>query len=119
HLVPNNYLYIKGNVSYYSNPDGSKKHRISYTDFSDLRDVLEKQSTSIEITLNLNDICDELTQELAGIFTTHNGTKKLNFVILDQAERIKLDLPSRSQKVNICNDLLANLDNLEVEYQLK
>src|SRR5690606_5056483 len=27
HLVPNNYLQIKGNVSYYTNADGSKKPR--------------------------------------------------------------------------------------------
>src|SRR5690606_11570395 len=42
HLIPNNYLQIKGSVSYYTNADGSKKHRISYSDFTDLRDVLEK-----------------------------------------------------------------------------
>ncbi|MFD1628395.1 DNA polymerase III subunit alpha [Pseudopedobacter beijingensis] len=118
HLVPNNYLQIKGSVSYYTNADGSKKPRISFSDFTDLRDVLEKQSNSLDIRLNIDHLSAELTKELESIFNTYSGTKKLNFTILDMRERILLNMKSRSQKVNICNELLAKLDNLELEYKL-
>ncbi len=118
HLEPNNYLQIKGNVSYYSNPDGSKKPRISYGDFVDLRDVLDKQSVSLDIKLELDKISEELTKNLQEIFNNNAGSKKLNFTIIDTREKIWLDMPSRTQKINISNELLAKLNELEVTYQL-
>nr|MBC7613249.1 DNA polymerase III subunit alpha [Pseudopedobacter sp.] len=69
HLVPNNYLYIKGNVGYYSNPDGSKRSRTSFGDFSDLRDVLEKQSNKIDICLDIEHINTELINDLDAMFS--------------------------------------------------
>lgn len=118
HLVPNNYLQIKGNVSYYTNADGSKKPRISFSDFTDLRDVLEKQSVSLDIRLNIEHISAQLTKDLESIFSDYTGTKKLNFTILDMRERVLLNMKSRSQKINICNELLSKLDNLELDYKL-
>lgn len=118
HLELNNYLQIKGNVSYYTNADGTKRHRISYSEFTDLRDVLEKQSTGLDIRLDLEEISEDLTQSLENVFSDFSGTKRLNFIILDRREKIMLNMPSRSQKINICNELLTKLDTLEVDYIL-
>ncbi len=118
HLLPNNYLYIKGNVGYYSNPDGSKRHRTTYTDFSDLRDVLEKQSNKIDICLDIDHINSELINDLDAIFSNYTGSKKLNFVIVDRKEKIRIDLPSKSRQVNISKELLCSLDEMELDYVL-
>ncbi|TKB98825.1 DNA polymerase III subunit alpha [Pedobacter cryophilus] len=118
HLVPNNYLYVKGNVGYFSNPDGSKRHRTSYGDFSDLRDVLEKQSTKIDISLDINHINDTLISDLDAIFSNHVGSKKLNFIILDKKDKLKIDLQSKGRQVNISKELLAQLDEIELDYVL-
>jgi DNA polymerase-3 subunit alpha len=118
HLIPNNYLYIKGNVGYYSNPDGTKRSKLSYGDFTDLRDVLEKQSTKIDINLRLDDISDELIKQLEDIFSQANGNKKLNFNILDREDKINLVMPSKNKQVNISKELLAQLDELNLDYVL-
>lgn len=118
HLVPNNYLYIKGNVSYFSNPDGSKRSRINFQEFSDLRDVLEKQSSKIDICLELEHINGTLISDLDEIFNNHMGSKKLGFVVLDRKEKIKIDLPSKSRQINISKELLCSLDEMELDYVL-
>lgn len=118
HLIVNNFLYIKGLVTYYTNKEGTKKHQIKYSDFSDLRDVLEKHSNKIDINLDINDISDELIQNLDGILANHIGSKKLNFVILDHQDRIKIDLPSKSKQINISKELLSSLDELHLDYVL-
>ena len=118
HLTLNNFLYIKGNVSYFTNQDGSKRSRISFTDFSDLRDVLEKQSNKIDICLDINHINDTLIKDLDEIFANHTGAKKLNFIVVDRKEKIRIDLPSKSRQINISKELLASLDEMELDYVL-
>ncbi len=118
HLEPNNYLYIKGNVGYFSNPDGTKRSRVSFTDFSDLRDVLEKQSNKIDIRLELDHINADLISDLDEIFNNHVGSKKLNFVVVDRKEKLKIDLPSKGRQINISKELLCSLDEMELDYVL-
>ncbi|MEO5911487.1 MAG: DNA polymerase III subunit alpha [Pelobium sp.] len=118
HLVPNNYLYIKGNVGYYSNPDGTKRHRTSFVDFSDLRDVLEKQSNKIDICLDINHINSELINDLDAIFSNYIGSKKLNFIVVDRKEKLRIELLSKGRQVNISKELLCSLDEMELDYVL-
>ncbi|KHJ38488.1 DNA polymerase III subunit alpha [Pedobacter glucosidilyticus] len=118
HLIVNNYLYIKGNVGYFSNPDGSKRAKISYTDFTDLRDVLEKQSTKIDISVDISEISDDFIHNLNQVISNHSGSKKLSFVILDKKDRLKVDMQSKTKQINICKELLSQLDELEVDYVL-
>ena len=118
HLTLNNFLYIKGNVSYFTNQDGSKRSRTSFTDFSDLRDVLEKQSNKIDIFLDISHINETLIKDLDQIFTNHEGGKKLNFIVVDRYEKIRIDLPSKSRLINISKELLLSLDEMELDYVL-
>jgi len=48
----------------------------------------------------------------------HKGDHHLNFVVYDSEEQIKLNLPSRKQKVKISQELLEELDNEKVFYKL-
>jgi DNA polymerase III subunit alpha len=119
HLVLNNYLYVKGNVSYFANPDGTKRPKTSYGDFTDLRDVLEKQSTKIEINLNLAHISDDFIAQLEEIITNEVGNKKLNFIIRDLEDSVLLVMQSKNKQVNISKELLRKLDALNLDYQLE
>lgn len=118
HLVPNNYLYIKGNVSFFTTPDGSKRSRFSFTDFMDLRDVLEKQSKGILVRMDINKLTEDLLRDMNHIFNTHTGTKILQFRIEDNKDRIAVNMPSKTCKINICNELLTALDQQEITYML-
>ncbi|MBU2047177.1 MAG: DNA polymerase III subunit alpha, partial [Bacteroidetes bacterium] len=118
HLVPNNYLYIKGNVGYYTNQDGSKRTKISFGDFSDLRDVLEKQSNKIDICLDIEHINSELINDLDAMFSNYVGSKKLNFIVVDRKDKLRIDLLSKARQVNISKELLVSLDEMELDYVL-
>ena len=48
----------------------------------------------------------------------HKGNHALNFVIYDNSESIKLQMPSRKQKVNISQELLDELESNQVFYKL-
>ena len=118
HLVLNNYIYLKGSVSYYTLPDGGKRTRLTYGDFSDLRDVLEKQANKIDILLDINHINEDLIQDLDDMFANYVGSKKLNFIVEDRKEKIRINLPSKSRQINISKELLNSLDELELDYVL-
>jgi DNA polymerase-3 subunit alpha len=118
HLTLNNFLYIRGNISYYTLQDGTRRTRFTFADFSDLRDVLDKQSNKIDICLDINHINDALIKDLDQIFTNHEGGKKLNFIVVDRKEKIRIDLPSKSRQINISKELLLSLDEMELDYVL-
>ena len=48
----------------------------------------------------------------------HEGNQMLNFVVYDNKEQIKLQMPSRKQKVKISQELLDELENQQVFYKL-
>jgi len=48
----------------------------------------------------------------------HPGNHMLSFVIYDNKEKIKLQMPSRKQKVKISQELLNELADIDVPYKL-
>ncbi|WP_028296640.1 DNA polymerase III subunit alpha [Olivibacter sitiensis] len=118
HLVPNNYLYVKGSVSFFSSPDGSKRSRVSFSDFLDLRDVLEKQSKGILVTMDIHHLTEQLLTDMNHIFSSYVGNKELQFRVIDPKDRISVHMPSKKCKINICNELLTALDEQEINYML-
>jgi DNA polymerase-3 subunit alpha len=48
----------------------------------------------------------------------HPGNHVLNFVVYDAKERIKLNMPSRKQKVKVSQELLSELEEQHIHYKL-
>ena len=48
----------------------------------------------------------------------HPGNQILNFVVYDNKEQIKLQMPSRRQKVKVSQELLNELENENVMFKL-
>ena len=48
----------------------------------------------------------------------HPGNQTLNFVVYDNKEQIKINMPSRKQKVKVSQELLNELENQSVFYKL-
>ena len=55
---------------------------------------------------------------LKDLLRTHQGEKALNFVIYDNEDKIKLNMPSRKQKVKISQELLDELKTNDVIFKL-
>ncbi len=118
HLLVNNYLYIRGNVSYYTLKDGTKRHRINYNDFMDLRDVLDKQTKGIVLNLDVSQLTEHTIHALKDVVEHHAGEKSLRIVMLDRADQIKVDMCSKAYKIGISRELLLELDRYEFSYML-
>jgi DNA polymerase-3 subunit alpha len=83
---------------------------------SELRDKLTKRIT-IQVDLqSLNDSFMNKMEEILGENKekTERQNCKLNFEILDRTEQLKLELPSKSLKINPNNEFLEQLKKLDI-----
>ncbi len=119
-LVPNSFLYVKTMVKPgWTNKDGVKGDpRVSFTDFMLLQETMEKMCKKITIQLPLKEVKEELIKDLQHLFALNSGSHSLRFVIYDIDEKIELETPSRTTKVNITNSFLTALDKQHINYKL-
>ncbi|WP_075344248.1 DNA polymerase III subunit alpha [Tenacibaculum agarivorans] len=119
-LVPNSFLYIRTIVKPgWTNKEGVKGDpRVGFNEFLLLHDIMEKMCKKITIKLALKDIKENMIKDLQHLFVTNSGSHSLRFVVYDVEEKIEIDVPSRTTKVNITNEFLATLDNQHINYKL-
>ncbi|MDY0780781.1 DNA polymerase III subunit alpha [Tenacibaculum sp. IB213877] len=119
-LVPNSFLYVKTTIKPgWTNKDGVKgEPRVQFTEFLLLHDIMEKMCKKITVKLPLEDVKENTIKELQHIFATNGGSHTLKFVIYDVEEKIELEVPSRTTKVNITNGFLKALDDQFINYKL-
>ncbi|RMA66377.1 DNA polymerase III subunit alpha [Ulvibacter antarcticus] len=120
-LVPNSFIHARVFVKEgWTNRDTGKKGepRLQYNSMQLLHDVMDTQARKLTIQMPLEELKDEKIDMLKDLFTTHKGDKHLHFVIYQLEDKLKLNMPSRKQKVMISNELLEILDKEEISYRL-
>ena len=60
----------------------------------------------------------ELWEVLRKLEINNEGSNSLSFVVYDNEDKIKLNMPSRKQKVNISQELLNTLSVHHIKYKL-
>ena len=113
-LVPNSFLYIK----VFCRKGWNNDVRLTFGSMQLLQDILEEFSKKITLSLSIKDITELNVQKLSTILSKYKGTKNLNFTVYDLEENIKLNLPSRSFKVDISNELIEVLRNEQIQFKL-
>ena len=114
-LVPNSFLHVRISCrKNFYNDDV----RLQFTEVHLLQDVLEKMSNKVTIQLEINDIDNKKLKLIQSILTEHKGTKPLHFTVYDTKEEVKLNLPSRTHKVSISNELLSTLKKEAFRFKL-
>lgn len=113
-LVPNSFLYVK----IFGRKGWNNDVRLMFNSMQLLHDILEEFSKKITLTIAASDITPKNIEKLNSIFTRFPGKKPLSFVVYDIEEQIKLNLPSRSFKVDISNDLIETLTNEQIHFKL-
>ena len=83
-----------------------------------LQDVLEAQAKKITLQLSIDELNDKKINLLEGIVKEHEGKDLLNFVVYDVEDKTQLNMPSRSSKVKISQELLNILDMQQLKYKL-
>ncbi len=120
-LVKNSFVHVKTFVreGWVNKNTGIKgEPRLQFNNFQLLHDIMDAYARKLSIKLDISDIENQRIQALKDLFNMHKGEKALSFIIYDNEERIKLNMPSRKQKVNISLELLEELSNLNVFYKL-
>ncbi|MFD1094821.1 DNA polymerase III subunit alpha [Salegentibacter chungangensis] len=120
-LVSNSFVHIKAFIKEgWTNKETGKKGepRIQFNTFQLLHDVMDTYAKKLTIQLDINDLHEERISLLKDVFRTHRGDHKLNFVVYEMKEQVKLHMPSRKQKVKISQELLETLEAEQVVYKL-
>ena len=120
-LMKNNFVFVKVFVREgWVNRDTGKKSdpRLQFNSFQLLHDVMDAYAKKLSIQLNIKDIGEDSIQSLKDLLQMHPGNQSLHFVVYDNAEQIKLQMPSRKQKVKVSQELLNELDEHQVFYKL-
>ncbi|MCL4126943.1 UNVERIFIED_CONTAM: hypothetical protein GTU68_037444 [Idotea baltica] len=120
-LMKNNFVYVKSFIREgWANRETGKKGdpRLQFNSFQLLHDVMENYAKKLSIQLNIKEIQEDKIQSLKELIQMHPGNQALNFVIYDNTEQIKLQMPSRRQKVKVSQELLDELDEQQIYYKL-
>jgi DNA polymerase-3 subunit alpha len=120
-LMKNNFVFVKTVIREgWMNKDTGKmgEPRLQFNSFQLLHDVMENYAKKLSIQVDINDLKQEKISFLKDLIQLHPGNHNLNFVVYDSKEQIKLQMPSRKQKVKICPELLRELENNEMYFKL-
>jgi DNA polymerase-3 subunit alpha len=120
-LMYNNFVYIRAFVREgWVNRDTGKKSdpRVQFNNFQLLHDVMETYAKKLSIQLNVKELEEEKVTWLKDLMESYPGSQSLNFVVYDNAEKIKLQMPSRKQKIKVSQELLKELDERQIYYKI-
>ena len=120
-LTINNFLFIKAFIKEgWQNRDTGKKGdpRIQFNSFKLLHDVLDSFAKKLSIQLKINEIDNNKLVKLNQIIKKFKGSHRLNFVVYDDVEKVKVDMISENKKVNISQELLDELDKEKIYFKL-
>jgi len=79
---------------------------------------MDKYVRKLSIQLNIKELESEKIKSLKELIAMHPGNHLLDFVVYDNREQIKLEMPSRKQKVKVSQELLSELEEHQVYYKL-
>ncbi|MCM4156325.1 DNA polymerase III subunit alpha [Gramella sp. AN32] len=120
-FVPNNFVHIKCFVKEgWTNRETGKKGepRIQFREMFLLHDVMDKFAKKLTIQLNIDDLQNDKIEWLKDTFQNHAGESRLNFVVYEMKEQVKLHMPSRKSKVKISQELIDVLEQEQFVYKL-
>ena len=85
-----------------------------------LSEVIENQSDKITVNIEINEFTEEIFSKLSEIIFKYQGEKPLKLKLIDSVEHLNnVDFVANKIRVNICRDLLKELDELqEISFKL-
>ncbi|KAA3620643.1 MAG: DNA polymerase III subunit alpha [Flavobacterium sp.] len=120
-LIPNSFIYARVYVREgWVNRETGKKGdpRLQYSNIQLLHDVMGLQAKKLTLQIPIEELKEDKIKELKDLLKMHKGDKQLHITMYDVAEKVKLNMPSRKQKVEISKELLEELKEMELKYKL-
>ena len=120
-LVPNSFVYARIFIKEgWVNRETGKKSdpRMQFNQVQMLHDVMDQYAKKLTIQLKIDELQEERIRVLKDLFRSHKGDQQLHFIVYEMEEKLKLQMPSRKQKVKISTELLEALQDASVYYKL-
>ena len=120
-LVPNGFIRLRVKiVEGWRNRETGKigPPRMQFLAFESLHDTLEKNVKRLTLQLDIQQLDRERIAAIGDMVKSHKGDKTLMVDVFHNAEKIKLTLPSRKQKVAVSKELLDELDAQALPFKL-
>lgn len=120
-FIKNNFVYMRVFVKEgWLNRDTGQRGepRLQFNSFQLLHDVMDAQAKKLSLRLPIKSVSEQSINDLEDILIMHKGDQKLQFVIYDNEEEIKLNMPSRTKKVKISQELISQLEEASFSYKL-
>jgi DNA polymerase-3 subunit alpha len=92
--------------------------RIGFLAFKQLQDVLKENAKKLTIQMDVADLTESQVLAMQDVFSNHSGDHILNFVVYEMKNKIKIHMPSKTKKVNICTELISELEQNKISYKL-
>ncbi len=115
-LAPNIYVALKGRIDL--NRFG-KEYEFKINSIERLHDLLENRANEIRISIPLKKLDQIIISDLKTIFKEHQGKIKVQFIIYDPIEKIDVKMHSKTEKVELTDELFKKLDALNLNYTIK
>ena len=120
-LLQNNFVFVKTFVREgWINKDTGKRSdpRLQFNNFQLLHDVMEQYAKKLSIQLDIKDLDDKKVNGLKELLHQYPGNQALNFLVYDTKEKMKLTMPSRRQKIKVCQELISALEAQDLRFKL-
>ena len=120
-LVKNSFVYLRVYIreGWEDKQTGKKgTPRVQFNTFMLLHDVMETYAKKLSVQLAIDVVNEETIATLESLFGMHKGNNTLHFLVYDAQEKISLQMPSRNKKIKISQELLAALEECQVNYKL-
>ena len=120
-LMQNNFVFVKTFVreGWINKDTGNRSDpRLQFNNFQLLHDVMENYAKKLSIQVDINELNEQNIIALKELLQMHPGNQMLHFLVYDTKEKMKLTMSSRKQKVNVCQELLSELEAQAILYKL-
>ena len=120
-LMINSFTYFKVLVQEgWTNKETGKKGeaRLKFITVMQLQDVMETYAKKLTINFDIDQLKEDRIFNLKRTLSAHKGSHPLHFMVFERQDQIKVNLSSRKQKVQICSELLLQLEDAEVNFKL-
>lgn len=121
HLVTNNFVHIKAFVrpGWINKETGKQgEPRLQFNVFSQLQDTLESNAKKLTLKLDVKSMNAHQLSWLKKTIQTHKGKHNLDMAFYESETQIKLLMHSRKKKIKISPELLIELEDNNIHFNL-
>ncbi|NGZ90640.1 DNA polymerase III subunit alpha [Psychroflexus maritimus] len=119
-LVVDQFIYVKfRNKSFIDKKTGEPgKPRTNIIHIKPLQNILEEMVKKMILQVDIHQLNEDKINYLDELFNAHKGKHQVNFVVYEATQKIKVNMPSKKRKVNVCTELLDEIQKLNISFKL-